>query len=88
MLTFTAVKLFRRAQMSCGLTVTWRSLTSLDTSSMGFGREKVNTSPIEVKAAKVVPQLVTLSIIGLIVDCAGLKGKDSARTRGVEKLST
>lgn len=66
--TFTAVKLFLSAQISCGLIVTWRSLPSLDTSSAGFGKEKVNTSPMDDKAANVWPQLVTFSIIGLMVD--------------------
>jgi hypothetical protein len=37
-------------------------------SSRGLGREKVNTSPIDDRAAKTVPQFVSLRIIGLRVD--------------------
>ena len=72
--------------MSCGFTVTCLSLASFETSSNGLGREKVKTSPMDESTAKVVPQLVTFLIIGLIVDCAGRKGNASDRMRGVAKL--
>ena len=86
LLTLTAVKLLRRAQINCGLTVTCRSRASFETSSRGFGRENVKTSPMDDRAAKVCPQLVTFSIIGLMVDWGGRNGKASDRIRGVENL--
>jgi hypothetical protein len=54
-------------------------------SSSGLGREKVNTSPMDDSAAKTVPELVSLWIIGRSVDCGGRNGT-SERIFGVVKL--
>lgn len=67
-LTFTAVNRFLNAQINCGLTVTCRSLPSLLLSSIGFGKLNVKTSPMDERAAKVLPQQVTFLMDGLSVD--------------------